>query len=39
MEKLFWTIGEAAKLLDENVSAVRFWTNSFPEYIRPERTV
>lgn len=38
MEKLFWTIGEAASLLGENVSAVRFWTNSFPEFIKPSRT-
>jgi len=38
MEKLFWTIGETASLLGENVSAVRYWTNSFPELLKPGRT-
>ncbi|MCR5560281.1 MAG: MerR family transcriptional regulator [Bacteroidales bacterium] len=38
MEKLLWTIGETAALLDENVSAIRFWTNSFPDFIKPSRT-
>ena len=38
MEKLFWTIGEAASRLGENVSAVRFWTNSFPEFLKPQRS-
>ena len=38
MEKLFWTIGEAASQLGENVSAVRFWTNSFPEFLKPQRS-
>lgn len=38
MEKLFWTIGEVAAEMGENVSAIRFWTNSFPQYIKPERT-
>ena len=38
MEKLYWTIGEVAGLLGENVSAVRFWTNSFPELLKPVRT-
>ena len=38
MEKLFWTIGEAAEILGENVSLVRFWTNSFPRLLKPSRT-
>ncbi len=38
MEKLFWTIGEVAEELGENVSAVRFWTNSFPQFVNPGRT-
>ena len=38
MEKLLWTIGEAASLLDENVSAIRFWTGNFPEFVKPTRT-
>lgn len=38
MNKLLWTIGETASLLEENVSAVRFWTGSFPEFVKPTRT-
>ena len=38
MEKLLWTIGETASLLEENVSAVRFWTSNFPEFVKPART-
>ena len=39
MEKLLWTIGETTSLLDEkNVSAIRFWTTSFPEFVKPTRT-
>lgn len=38
MEKLLWTIGETASLLNENVSAVRFWTGNFPEFVKPSRT-
>lgn len=37
MKKLYYTIGEVAKILDENVSAVRFWADNFPKYIKPER--
>ena len=37
MEKLLWTIGEAAKILGESVSLVRFWTNSFPKFLKPSR--
>ena len=38
MEKLFYTIGEVASMLGESVSAVRFWTNSFPKLLKPSRT-
>lgn len=38
MEKLLWTIGETASLLEENVSAIRFWTGSFSEFVKPTRT-
>ena len=38
MEKILWTIGETASLLEENVSAVRFWTSNFPEFVKPTRT-
>lgn len=37
MEKLFYTIGEIAEMLGENVSLVRFWSNSFPKLIKPKR--
>ena len=38
MEKLFWTIGETAGILGENVSLVRYWTNCFPRLLKPSRT-
>lgn len=37
MEKICYKIGEVAGMLGENVSAIRFWADTFPEYIRPER--
>lgn len=37
VEKLYYTIGEVAEILDENTSLVRFWAHKFPEYIRPAR--
>ena len=37
MEKLYYTIGEAAEILGESTSLVRFWSNSFPKYINPKR--
>ncbi len=37
MEKLYYTIGEAAALLGENTSLVRFWTNQFAKYLKPRR--
>ena len=37
MEKLFYSIGEVADILGESVSLVRFWSNSFPEFIKPQR--
>lgn len=37
MEKLYYTIGEVADILDESVSLVRFWSNSFPKMIKPKR--
>ena len=37
MEKLYYTIGEVSDLLGENASLVRFWSNSFPKYIKPKR--
>lgn len=37
MEKYLYTIGEVAELLGENTSLVRFWSNEFPKFIRPQR--
>lgn len=37
VEKLFYSIGEVAEILDENTSLVRFWAQTFPEYIKPAR--
>ena len=37
MEKYLYTIGEVATILDENVSLVRFWSNEFPKFIKPQR--
>ena len=37
MEKLFYTIGEAAQALGESVSLVRFWTNTFSKFLKPRR--
>ena len=37
MEKLYYTIGEAAEILGESTSLVRFWSNSLPKFIKPKR--
>ncbi|MFA6769744.1 MAG: MerR family transcriptional regulator [Bacteroidales bacterium] len=37
VEKLFYTIGEVAEILGENRSLVRFWSQTFPEHIKPAR--
>lgn len=37
MDKLYYTIGEVAGELGENVSLVRFWSDSFPKFICPRR--
>ena len=36
MEKLYYTIGEVAGILGENVSLVRFWSNYF-SFLKPAR--
>ncbi len=38
MEKLYYTIGETAAQLGENVSLVRYWTDVFGKYVKPVRT-
>ncbi len=37
MEKLYYTIGEVARLLGENTSAIRFWSDSFSAHVSPKR--
>ena len=37
MEKLYYTIGEVSRMLEENASLVRFWSNSFSRYVKPKR--
>lgn len=34
---MYYSIGEVAGILGENTSLVRFWANSFPTFIKPER--
>lgn len=38
MEKLYYSIGEVAEILGENISLVRFWTNTFSNLLKPHRT-
>lgn len=38
MNKLYWSIGEVADILGENVSLVRFWSNKFSRFLKPDRT-
>ena len=37
MEKLYYTIGDVAGILGENVSLVRFWSDSFTKLLCPKR--
>lgn len=37
VEKLYYSIGEVADLLGESTSLVRFWSDKFATYIKPER--
>lgn len=37
MQKIYYSIGEVAAILGENVSLVRFWSDSFPKFIHPVR--
>ena len=38
MSKLFYTIGETAEILGENVSLVRYWSGYFGKYLKNSRT-
>ena len=35
--KLYYTIGEVSKILGESTSLVRFWSDNFPQFIKPIR--
>ena len=37
MERLFYTIGEVADMLGENVSLVRYWSDYFCKFLKPHR--
>ena len=37
MSKLYYSIGEVAEILGENVSLIRFWSDYFSKVIKPER--
>lgn len=37
MGKLLYTMGEVAQELCENASAVRYWSNYFEKFIKPQR--
>ena len=37
MAKLIYTMGEVAEILGENTSAVRYWSNYFEKFIKPQR--
>ena len=37
MAKLIYTMGEVAQELCENASAIRYWSNYFEKFIKPQR--
>ncbi|MDR2802215.1 MAG: MerR family transcriptional regulator [Prevotellaceae bacterium] len=37
IEKIYYTIGEVAKMLGESTSLVRFWSNKLSDVIRPHK--
>ena len=37
MAKMIYTIGEVAQMLGESTSAVRYWSNYFEKWIKPQR--
>ncbi len=37
MGKLLYTMGEVAQELGENTSAVRYWSNYFEQFVKPQR--
>lgn len=39
MDKLYYSIGEVAGILGESTSLVRFWSNYFKRFLKPQRGV
>jgi len=39
MDKLFYSIGEVSEILGLPISKIRFWANSFPKQIKPQRNL
>lgn len=37
MAKLLYTMGEVAQELGENTSAIRYWSNYFEQFVKPQR--
>jgi Predicted transcriptional regulators len=37
MAKLLYTMGEVAAELGENTSAIRYWSNYFEQFVKPQR--
>ena len=36
-QKVYYSIGEVADIIEESPSLIRFWSNKFPTLIKPER--
>ncbi|HIZ86208.1 MAG TPA: MerR family transcriptional regulator [Candidatus Coprenecus stercoravium] len=36
-ERLYYNIGEVAEMLGESTSLVRFWSDTFSDFVKPER--
>lgn len=37
LDKVYYKIGEVADMIGEPVSLVRFWSDTYPEYLKPRR--
>ena len=37
MEKLYYSISEVAKELGENTSCIRYWSDAFSKFVKPNR--
>lgn len=37
MAKMIYTMGEVADMLGENASAIRYWSNYFEKFVKPQR--